>query len=176
MVKNHYLAGFRVATFSVFPPNGDFFVFSHGDLAPRHKKVRDFPCVAFSATFCRIFAWLGERSPCENPPKSPFSGFSRGDLSSGENAKRRHAITRKMVKNQYLAGFRLATFRPATRKYATFHALRFRLLFVVSLPGGAKGRHAKTRQNHHNGGFSHSDLSRFRPENTLIRHGTNQPP
>jgi len=32
----------------------------------------------------------------------------------------------------------------------------------VSLPGGVKGRHAKTRQNH--------------PENTLIRHGTNQPP
>jgi len=27
------------------------------------------------------------------------------------------------------------------------HALRFRLLFVVSLLGGAKGRHAKTRQN-----------------------------
>ena len=30
--------------------------------------------------------------------------------------------------------FRMATFRPATRKYATFHALRLRLLFVVSLP------------------------------------------
>jgi len=37
------------------------------------------------------------------------------------------------------------TFRPATRKYATFHAVRFRLLFVVSLPGEAKGPHAKTR-------------------------------
>jgi len=48
-----------------------------------------------------------------------------------------------------LAGFRVATFRPATRKYDTFHASPFRLLFVVSLPGGAKGRHAKTRQNHH---------------------------
>ena len=44
--------------------------------------------------------------------------------------------------------FRMATFRPATRKYATFYALRFRLLFVRSLPGGANGRHAKTRQNH----------------------------
>jgi len=40
------------------------------------------------------------------------------------------------------------TFRSATRKYLTFHALRFRLLFVASLPGGAKCRHAKTRQNH----------------------------
>jgi len=33
--------------------------------------------------------------------------------------------------------FRMATFRQATRKYATFHTLRFRLLFVVSLPRGA---------------------------------------
>jgi len=39
------------------------------------------------------------------------------------------------------------------RKYATFHALRFRLLFVVSLPGGAKGRQAKTRKSHHLAGF-----------------------
>ena len=30
--------------------------------------------------------------------------------------------------------FRMATFRPATRKYAIFHALRFRLMFVISLP------------------------------------------
>ena len=70
----------------------------------------------------------------------------------------------------------LSCFRPATRKYATFHALRFRLLFVVSLTGEAKGRHAKTRQNHHFGGFSRGDLSRFRPEDTFIRHGINQPP
>jgi len=60
-----------------------------------------------------------ERSPCENPPNVDFSCF------------------------------RVATFRAATPKYATFHALRFRLLFVVSMPGEAKGRHAKTRQNHH---------------------------
>jgi len=63
------------------PPNGDFFVFSHGDFSPRHTKVRDIPCVAFSATVCRIFAWRSNRSPGENPPKSPFGGFSRGDLS-----------------------------------------------------------------------------------------------
>jgi len=77
---------FCVATFRVFaaktrkgalenPPNGDFFVFSHGDLSPRHTKVRDTPCVAFSATVCRIFAWRGERSPCENPPKHNLAGF-----------------------------------------------------------------------------------------------------
>ena len=54
------------------PPNGDFFVFSHGDLSPPHTKVRDISRVAFSATVCRIFACRGERSPCENPTKSPF--------------------------------------------------------------------------------------------------------
>ena len=74
----------------------------------------------------------------------------------GEKAKRRHAKTRQMVT---FSCFRMATFHPATRKYAAFHALRFRPLFVVSLPGGAKGRHAKSPF----GGFSRGDLSRFRP-------------
>jgi len=105
------------------PPNGDSFVFSQGDLSPFHTKVRHFSCVAFSPPVCRIFVWRGERLPRENPQKSPFSGLSRGDLS------------------------------PRQAKNATFHALRFRLLFVISLSGGAKGRHAKTRQNHHLAGF-----------------------
>jgi len=48
-------------------PNGDFFVFSHGDLLPSHTKVRDIPCVVFLSTVCRIFALRGERSPCEKP-------------------------------------------------------------------------------------------------------------
>ena len=64
-------------------------------------------------------------------------------------AKSRKIATRKPAKWCIFSCFRMATFHPATRKYATFHAYRFRLLFVVSLPGGAKGRHAKTRQNHH---------------------------
>ena len=63
------------------PPSGDVFVFSHGDLSPRHTKIRHFSCVAFSPPVCRIFAWRGERSPRENPPKSPFGGFSRGAFS-----------------------------------------------------------------------------------------------
>jgi len=46
------------------PPNDGFFVFSHADLSPRHTKVRDIRCVAFLSTFCRSFAWRGERSPC----------------------------------------------------------------------------------------------------------------
>jgi len=107
--QNHNLACFCVATFRPArqrydkqrrkrersprenPPNGDFFVFSHGDLSPRNTNVRDIPCVAFSATVCRrIFAWRGERSPCE---------------------------TRQ---NHLLASFRVATFRvfaPKTRLY-----------------------------------------------------------
>jgi len=106
--QNHHLAYFRLATFRPAwqrydklgrkrerslrenPPNGDFFVFSHGDLSPRHTKVRDIPCAAFSATVCRIFAWRGERSPCENPTKSPFGGFSPGDLS---RLPRKHVYT-----------------------------------------------------------------------------------
>jgi len=84
--QNHHLAGFRVATFlpawrKGATPNGDVFVFSHGDLSLHHTKVRDIPCDAFSATVCRNFAWRGERSPRKNPPKSSFGGFSHGDLS-----------------------------------------------------------------------------------------------
>jgi len=58
----------------------------------------------------------------------------------GEKAKRRHMKTRQMVT---FSCFRIATFRSATWKYDTFHVSPFHLLFVVSLPGGAKGRHAK---------------------------------
>ena len=85
------------------PPNGDFFVFSHGDLSPRHTKVRDIPCLAFSATVCRIFAWRGERSPCENPTQWPFGGFSRGDLSRfrPKNTFIRHGINQPPYIGKY---------------------------------------------------------------------------
>ena len=43
------------------PPNAAFFVFSHGDLSPRHTKVRQFHALRFRLLF--IFAWRGERSP-----------------------------------------------------------------------------------------------------------------
>ena len=72
----------------------------------------------------------GEKAQRENPPNGDFSCF------------------------------RMATFRLATRKYDTFHVSPFRLLFVVSLPGGAKGRHANTRQYHHLAGFR---VATFRP-------------
>jgi len=134
------------------PQNGEFFVFSHGDLTPRHTKVRHFSCVAFSPPVSRIFAWRGERSPRDNPPKSPFGVFSYGDLSSRQaKIRRTGAKTRKVATqnppNDDFSCFSMATFRPATRKYATFHALRFRLLLVVSLPGEAKGRKRSPCEN-----------------------------
>ena len=88
--QNHHLACFCVATFcparqrydkqrrkrerspSENPPNGDFFVFSHGDLSPRHTKVRDIPCVAFSATVCRIFCLARRKVAMRKPDKITF--------------------------------------------------------------------------------------------------------
>ena len=63
-------------------------------------------CELYGGLFvpCRISVLLGrkrEKAPRKNPPNVTFSCF------------------------------RMATFRPATQKYATFHALRSRLLFVV---------------------------------------------
>jgi len=55
-------------------------------------------------------------------------------------------------------------FRAKMRKC---HALRFRLLFVVSLPGEAKGRHAKTRQNHHLAGSRVATFRVFSPKTRL---------
>jgi len=146
-------------------------VFAWRPFAPPHESTTLFMHRVF-APVCRIFAWRGERSPRENPPKSPFGVFSRGDLSprqakirqTGENAKGRHSKTRQMMT---FSCFRMATFRPATRKYATFHALRFRLLFVVSLPGEAKGRHAETRQNHLLAGFRVATFRVFAPKTRL---------
>jgi len=148
-------------------------VFSRGDLSPRHTKVRNFSCVAFLPPVCRIFAWRGDRSPRENPPKSPFGLFSRGEISPRHakirqtGAKTRKVTTRKTRQMVTFSCFRMATFRPATRKYATFHALRFRLPFLVSLPGVAKGRHAKIRQNHILAGFRVATFRVFAPKTRL---------
>jgi len=94
------------------PPNVHFFVFSHGDLSPRHTKVRHFSCFAFSPPVCRIFAWRGGRSPRENTKKSPCGGFSRGDLSPRQ-AKIRHIYKWRVF------AFHLSFFRLAGRKVAT---------------------------------------------------------
>jgi len=75
-------------------------------------------------------------------------------------AKRRKA-PRDNPPNGHFSCFRMTTFRPATWNLNdTFHASPYRLLFVVSLPGGAKGRHAKTGQNHHLACFR---IATFRP-------------
>jgi len=50
--------------------------------------------------------------------------------------------------------------------------LRFRLLFVVFLPGGAKGRHAKTRQNHHLAGFRVATFRVFAKNTTWHKSAT----
>ena len=112
-------------------------------------------------------------------PNHHFAGFRVATFRPARRKReRRHA---KMVKNHYLAGFLVATFRvfvprscfrmaifcPATRKYATFHVLHFQLLFVVSLPGGAKGRNAKPRQNHHLAGFRMATFRVFAPKTRL---------
>jgi len=134
------------------PPKDDFVGFSHGDLSPRQAKIRQ--TVAENAThvMSRNFVWRGERSPCENTKKSPFGGFSRGDLSRfcllfvvslPGGAKGRHAKTRQMV---ILAGFRVATFRPARQRYDKQKAKRRRMKSVVLSCGGAKGRHGKHEQ------------------------------
>jgi len=148
-------------------------VFSHGDLSPRHTKVRHFSCIAFSPPVCHIFAWRGERSPREKTPKSP----GKDTTNRGENAKGRHAKIR-----QLMACFRMATFRPATRTYDTFHASPFCDIPCVAFSATVcrifawRGERStcENRQNHIVAGFG--NLSRYRPENTFIRHGINQLP
>ena len=119
--------------------------------------------------YCLSYLCLaGRKFAMRNPVKLWFWRLSLGDLSRrskrGENAKGRHKKNRQMVT---FSCFRMATFRPATQKYATFHALRFGLLFVVSLPGEAKGRHSKTRQNHHLAGFRVATFRVFAPKTRL---------
>ena len=133
--------------------NPPMVTFSNGDLSPRHRKVQHFSCIAFSPPVCRIFAWRGEMSPRANPPNS---------------------------ENHYLAGFCVATFRPTRRKREKAprenspngdffvlshgdlspHHTKVRDIPCVAFSatvcrifGGAKGRHAKTRQNHHLAGL-----------------------
>jgi len=118
----------------------------------------------------RVFAWRPFSPPGEDTTdgRRKHATYKCVVYLHG-GAKGRHAKTRQMVT---FSCFRMATFCPATRKYATFHALRFRLLFVVSLPGGAKGRHAKTRQHHHFAGFRVSTFRAFSPKTRLYKNTT----
>jgi len=137
------MATFRPATrkydtFHASPFRLLFVVSLPSGVKGRHGKTRQINEKHEKVVIWRVFAWR------------PFAPPGKDTTNRGENAKGRHAKTRQMMT---FSCFRMATFRPTTRKYATFHALRFQLLFVVSLPGEAKGRHAKTRQNHLLAGF-----------------------
>jgi len=60
-----------------------------------------------------------------------------------------------------LAGFRVATFRPARLRYDKQEAKRRRMKSVQLSFGGAKGRRAKARKSHHLAGFRVAPFSLF---------------
>jgi len=98
---------------------------------------------------CRINVFSGlkrERSPRENPPKCDLGGFSRGDLSP-----------------------RQAKIRQTGGEKAMHEKCR---TFVWR---GERSPCENTKKSPF-GGFSRGAFSPFRPENTIIRHGTNPPP
>ena len=115
---------------------------------PTTRKYDIFHASPFRLLFVvdLIFAWRGERSPRENPPKSPFGVFSRGDLSP------RQAKTPQSVGEN------------ATRRMSRTFVWR-----------GERSPCENTKKSPF-GGVLRGAFSRFRPKNTLIRHGTNQPP
>ena len=67
------------------PPNGGFFVFSHGDHSPRHTKVRHFSCVVwwliYAISYKRVFGAKTRNVATRKLAKSDFVGFSHGELS-----------------------------------------------------------------------------------------------
>ena len=117
--------------------------------ARRYRK----PCPEFARTYdgwcmpCRINVFSGrkrERSPRENPPKGDFVGFSHGDLSP-----------------------RQAMIRQTVAENATHGMSRTFVWWGERLP-------CENTTKSPFGGFSRGAFSPFRPENTIIRHGTNQ--
>ena len=164
-------------------PKGDFGGFLHGDLSPRQANIRQ--TVAENATHgmeyrvlsgggakgrhaktrkshhlagfrvatfrviapvCRIFAWRGERSPRKNTTHGDFDGFSRGDLSP------------RQIKIRQTGG------EKATHKKCRTFVCR------------GESSPCENAKKSPFGGFSCGAFSPFRPGNTIIRHGTNQPP
>jgi len=127
---------------------------SCGGAKGRHAKTRKshhlagFRVATFRvfAPICRIFAWRGERSPRENTPNGDFGGVSRGDLSP-----------------------RQAKIRQTGGEKATHKKCR------TLVWRGERSPCENTKKSPF-GGFSRGAFSPFRPENTIIRHETNQPP
>jgi len=144
---------------------------------------------------CRINMFSGrirERSPRENPSNGDFGGFSHGDLSPrqakirktvAENAM--HGMSRTFV----LRGDRSPCENPTKSPFRGFsHGDLSPRQANIRQTGGEKATHEKCRtfvwrgerspcENTNKspfGGFSRCAF--FCPENTIIRHGTNQPP
>jgi len=98
---------------------------------------------------CRINVFSGqkrERSPRENPPNGDFGGFSHGDLSP-----------------------RQVKIRQTVAENATHGMSRSLVWRGERLP-------CENTKKSPFGGFSRGAFSPFRPENTIIRNCTNQPP
>ena len=118
---------------------------------------------------CRTNVFSGrkrERSTRENPPKSDFVGFSHGDLSPRQEKDTTNSSRKRNA--WYVAYFRVAGRKVAMQKHEkviiwrvfAWRPFAFSPLFVVSLLGGAKGRHLKTRQMVILAGFR---VATFRP-------------
>ena len=122
----------------------------------------------------RVFAWRPFAPPGENTTNGTRNlAIYKCVISSPCGAKGRYAKTCQMV---ILAGFGMATFRPARQRYDKQEAIRWCMKSVVQVScGRAKGRHAKTRKVTIWRVVTWR-LSPFRPKSMIIRHGTNQPP
>ena len=151
--------------------NVTFFVFLPGDPPCENAKMKD--KITTLKTW-RVFAWRPFAPPGVNTTDGRRKlATYKCVVSSPGGAKGRHAKTRHMVT---FSCFRVATFRPARQRYDKQEAKRRNTKSVVLSCGGAKGRHAKTRKSDHLAGFRVAPFRLFRPENTIIRNGTNQPP
>jgi len=63
-----------------------------------------------------------------------------------------------------VAGFRVATFRPARQRYDKQVAEMRRMKSVLLSCGGAKGCHARTRKSDHLAGFRVAPFRLFAPK------------
>ena len=122
-------------------------VCSCGGAKDRHAITRKSHHLAdFRVAPFRVFAWRDERSPSENPLNGDCGGFSRGDLSPRQ------------------AKIRQTGCRNATHEKCPTFVWRGKRLPCANTKKWPFG------------GFSRGAFSPFRPENTIIRNGTNQPP
>ena len=89
------------------------------------------------------------------------------------SGRKRKRSPRENPPNCDFGEFSLGDLSPRQAKIDKQYQKTQRVEYRVLSSGGAKSRHAKTRTSHHLAGFR---VAHFRSENTLIRHGTNQPP